>query len=155
MPDYHLRSATLADADALVRHRVGMFTDMGTPIDAAALADAFHSWLSDAMFSGVYRAWVVEREAGEIVAGGGISILSWPPGPRDLRGRLPIVYNVYTEPGHRRRGLARMIMEAIHAWCREEGFKSVALAASEFGRPLYESMGYEVSPQPYMFLGLE
>jgi GNAT superfamily N-acetyltransferase len=56
------------------------------------------------------------------------------------------VYNVYTEPAHRGRGLARRIMETIHSWCRAQGLKTVALNASEFGRPLYESMGYQPNP---------
>ena len=53
---------------------------------------------------------------------------------------------------HRRRGLARLIMDTIHAWCRDAGITSVALNASEDGRPLYESMGYQVAPSPMMFL---
>ena len=47
---------------------------------------------------------------------------------------------------------ARLIMETMHAWCREEGIGSVALNASQDGRPLYETMGYTVSPNPMMFL---
>jgi GNAT superfamily N-acetyltransferase len=148
---YTVRPATLDDADALVRHRIGMFTDMGVPIDAASLDAAFRGWLRDTMPAGVYRAWVVEA-AGEIVAGGGITILPWPPGPRYMGNRLAFVYNVYTEPAHRRRGLARRLMETIHAWCREAGIASVALNASQEGRPLYDALGYEVSPAPMMFL---
>ena len=44
--------------------------------------------------------------------------------------RIAVVYNVYTEPAHRRQGLARRIMDAIHAWCRDQGIASVALNAS-------------------------
>ena len=54
-----------------------------------------------------------------------------------------------------RRGLGRTVMEAIHAWCRTERIGSVALNASRFGQPLYESMGYVVTPSPMMFLALE
>ena len=69
-----------------------------------------------------------------------------------MGSRLAFVYNVYTEPAHRRRGLARAIMDAIHTWCREAGVTSVALNASPDGRPLYEALGYHVSPHPMMFL---
>ena len=86
--------------------------------------------------------------------GGGITVLPWPPGPRELSGHLPIVYNIYTEPAHRRRGLARTIMQTIHAWCLEAGYRTVALAASDDGRSMYESLGYRESPQPYMFVTL-
>ena len=84
--------------------------------------------------------------------GGGITIIPWPPGPQYAGDRLAFVYNVYTEPAHRRRGLARRIMEAIHHWCRDAGITSMALNASRDGQPLYESMGYVESPSPMMFL---
>ena len=150
--EYTIREATLADEDALVGHRIGMFTDMGVSFDATALDAEFREWLRRMMPAGVYRAWVVETDSHAIAAGGGITILPWPPGPHYMGDRLAFVYNVYTEPPHRRRGLARHVMDAIHDWCRAEGIASVALNASADGRPLYESLGYEVSPAPMMFL---
>ena len=149
---YGVRSATLDDIDVLVRHRIGMFTDMGVPLDAAALGEAFRAWLVDAMPPETYRAWLVETVGGEIVAGGGITILPWPPGPRYLSDRLAFVYNVYTEPVHRRRGLAHLVMDTIHAWCREAGIASTALNASRAALPLYEALGYTVTASPMMFL---
>jgi GNAT superfamily N-acetyltransferase len=155
MADYRLRPATLDDADALVHHRIAMFTEMGVPLDAPALDAVFRPWLAEMMPKGVYRAWVVERDDAGVVSGGGITILHWPPGPRYLNDRLAFVYNVYTEPDHRHRGLARMVMDAIHAWCRADGIRSIALNASRFGQPLYEAMGYTVTTNPMMFLALE
>ena len=149
---YRVRFATLADTDALVRHRIAMFTEMGVPLDAAVLDQAFRAWLADVMPTGTYRAWLVEAPDGEVVGGGGITILPWPPGPRYVGDTLAFVYNVYTEPPHRRRGLARLTMDTIHAWCRDQGITSMALNASQDGKPLYESMGYAESSSPMMFL---
>jgi GNAT superfamily N-acetyltransferase len=132
-----------------------MFTDMGVPLDAAALRAAFRAWLVKTMPAGTYRAWVVEDAGRAIIAGGGITMIPWPPGPRYLGDRLAFVYNVYTEPAHRHRGIGRMVMEAIHAWCRHNAIRSIALNASDSGRLLYDSMGYRVSPSPMMFLGLD
>ena len=151
-PTYRIRPATLDDLDVLVRHRISMFTDMGVPLDAAALDESFRAWLVGVMPQGTYRAWLAETAEGEIAAGGGITILPWPPGPGYLGDRLAFVYNVYTEPLHRRRGLGRLVMDAIHAWCREAGITSMALNASHDGLPLYESMGYAVTASPMMFL---
>lgn len=53
-----------------------------------------------------------------------------------------MVVNVYTDPSHRRQGIARKLMEVIIDWCRSEGFGSVLLHASDEGRPLYESLGF-------------
>ena len=154
MAAYRIRGATLDDVDVLVHHRTRMFADMRVSMDAAAVEQAFGRWLASSIASGVYRAWVVETDAAEVVAGGGITVLPWPPGPRDLGDRLAFVYNVYTEPAYRRRGLGRMIMDAIHAWCREAGVGSVGLHASGSGRPLYESLGYRESATPAMYLTL-
>ena len=154
MSTAHVRPATLDDVDALVHHRIGMFTDMRLSFDATAVEAAFRPWLAEAMPTGVYRAWVVVEEGG-IVGGGGITILPWPPGPRSLGTRMAFVYNVYTEPSHRHRGLARTIMHTIHAWCRDNGIGKIALNACADGQPLYESMGYAVTASPMMFLSLE
>lgn len=131
-----------------------MFADMQVTCDEAAVDAAFTEWLHVHLAAGTYQAWLVESADGAVVAGGGITLLTWPPGPREISGRFPIVYNVYTEPAHRRKGLARAVMEAIHTWCREQGYRSIGLAASDEGKTLYESLGYRASPQPYMFLSL-
>lgn len=155
MSDYRIRPATLDDDLTLVHHRVAMFEDMGLTFDRAALERAFRPWLRQHMQAGDYRAWVVETGDGAIVAGGGVTIIPWPPGPRYLGDRLAFVYNVYTEPEHRRRGLSRLVMQTIHEWCRAEGITTLALNASRFGQPLYESLGYAVTPSPMMFLALD
>jgi GNAT superfamily N-acetyltransferase len=149
---YRVRAATLDDLDVLVAHRIAMFTDMNVEVDADMLRTVFARWLGETMPAGVYRAWLVEDEDGKIVAGGGATIIPWPPGPQYPGEKLAFVYNVYVEPAFRRRGLARMVMEALHAWCREHGVGSVALNASRDGQPLYEAMGYVATPAPMMFL---
>lgn len=158
MSDYRIRAATLEDLDALVHHRVAMFTDMGVKMDADALSRVYRAWLLQMLPAGEYRAWVAEAAAGpggntgNIVAGGGILVLPWPPGPQSLAGKsLAFVYNIYTEPAHRKRGLARSLMETIHAWCATEGIPALALNAAADARHLYESMGYFDAPSPMMY----
>jgi GNAT superfamily N-acetyltransferase len=151
---YRVRPATLDDLDVLVHHRIAMFTDMGSVLDDAMIRDTFSDWLRAHLPPGTYRAWLVETSQGEVVGGGGATIIPWPPGPRYPGHSLAFVYNVYVEHAHRRRGLARLVMDAIHAWCREHNVTSVALNASADGRPLYEAMGYVVTPSPMMFFSL-
>jgi GNAT superfamily N-acetyltransferase len=156
---YRVRTATLEDVATLVRHRVEMFRDMGVLLDQPMLESTFAAWLRQTMPAGTYRAWLVESEEGRdaaagIVAGGGATILPWPPGPRYPGSSLAFVYNVYTEPAHRRRGLARLVMQAIHEWCRANDVMSLALNASRDGRALYQEIGYAESPSPMMFYSL-
>jgi GNAT superfamily N-acetyltransferase len=118
-----------------------MFEDMGEHLPASS-REAFARWLHRALADDLYRGWIVESADGAIVAGAGLTVLPWPPGVNDDHDRIAFVYNVFTEPDHRRRGLARRLMDAIHAWCREQDIRSVRLHASAGGSPLYESMGY-------------
>jgi GNAT superfamily N-acetyltransferase len=153
---YRIRMATLddADLDTLIRQRIAMFTDMGRTVDAARLGSEFRQWLLETMPTGAYRAWIAETAEGKVAGGGGATIIPWPPGPEYMGHKLAFVYNVYTEPAHRRRGLARQVMAALHAWCREHGVTSIALNASRDGQPLYEALGYVVTPSPMMFFAL-
>jgi len=151
---YTIREASLTDSDALVHHRIAMFTDMGVPLDAVTLDSAFRVWLNEEMAAGTYRAWVIEDTDGTIVGGGGMTILPWPPGPRYMGNRLGFVYNVYVEPAHRRRGLAKRLMETMQQFAREHGITSLALNASRDGLPLYKEMGYIETPSPMMFFAV-
>jgi GNAT superfamily N-acetyltransferase len=150
-----VRPAALDDVAVLVHQRVAMFTDMGVAMDASVVASDYRQWLAAMMPVGIYRAWLVESDSGDVIAGGGITILPWPPGPSYPGGRIAFVYNLYAEPAHRRQGLGTLVMETIHAWCRAEGISSAALNASRDGQPLYEALGYCVTASPMMFCTID
>ena len=150
--DYHIREATIDDMDVLVRHRLAMFSEMGRSFDAPLIDQMFREWLRPMMIAGDYRGWLCETDAGGVAAGAGMTLIKWPPGPSPLRGdRVAFVYNVYTELPHRRRGLARLLMETLHGWCAAHGVGAVALNASDEAKHLYESMGYQAAPSPMMW----
>jgi GNAT superfamily N-acetyltransferase len=150
--DYHIREATLDDMDVLVRHRLAMFTDMGRVFDAPLIAQMFRDWVRPMMSGGDYHAWLCETGAGDVAGGAALTLIKWPPGPSPLKGdRAAFVYNGYTEHAHRRRGVARRLMETLHAWCADHGIGAIALNASSDARQLYESMGYQVAASPMMW----
>jgi len=82
----------------------------------------------------------------EVLAGAGVHIKPTLPRitheGRVATGPLPLAVNVYTEPGSRRRGIARALMQAMMEWARAEGFDRLLLHASDNGRPLYRSLGF-------------
>ena len=146
---YTLREATPSDIAALVSHRRRMFEDMtalhGETLVAAdldAMDEAYARQLDRMLADGSLRAWVIEAES-RVVAGGAILIVEWLPRPHDLTRRLAYLHSVYTEPEHRRRGLARRIVWAAIEACRANGLRRLTLHASDEGRPLYESLGFQ------------
>ena len=143
--EYTIREARPADLDIIIRHRRNMFAEMGYRQDArfTSALEASRRHFGEQLERGTYRGWFIENTAGQIVAGGGLFILEYPPSPRDPSPRRPLIVNMYTEPACRRRGLARRLMETMIAWCREQGFGSIMLHASAEGRPLYASLGFQ------------
>jgi GNAT superfamily N-acetyltransferase len=143
-PNHVIRGATPADVDAIAHHRVEMFGDMGLleNADRPALMAATRAYLREALPRGEYYGWVVELH-GRVIAGAGAFCRTLMPNPDAPEGGEEVyVLNVYTEPEHRRRGLARQLMQVILAWCQARGVARVTLHASDDGRPLYESLGF-------------
>ncbi len=147
MSIYQIRPATSRDLEAVLYHRRRMFEDMGFTDQQAleAMLASSTPLLRRGLADGTYRSWLVEMPGVGIVAGGGVIILSFQSHPSDPRPQRAWVVNMFTEPEHRRRGLARRLMEAILEWCRAEGMRSLYLHASDDGRRLYESLGFEAT----------
>jgi GNAT superfamily N-acetyltransferase len=108
------------------------------------MVNATGDYLKKAIPEGSFRSWLA-CDSDRVVAGGAVLISPWPAHAYDLECRRATILNVYTEPEYRRRGIARQIMDAMIAWCKQEGFARVTLHASNQGRHLYESLGFEDS----------
>ena len=124
--------------------------------DAAALDQmeaAANEYFSTAIPDGSYRGFMAVTDSGEVVGGAGIVISPWPGSFDQKLPRRAMILNMYVEKPHRRRGIARALMEAMIEWCRQEKFAYVGLHASDEGRPLCERLGFQ--PTNEMRLGTE
>jgi ribosomal protein S18 acetylase RimI-like enzyme len=144
-----IRPATVADIPDLVRLRRVMFEGLGwddASYDGEQLAAAETAsavYLAEAIPAGGFYGWVAVTPAGDVVATGGVIIDQHLPTPSNLSGKIGYILNVATDPGYRRRGIARCIMQAMLAWLAEQSIQRAALHASDQGRPLYESLCFE------------
>lgn len=140
-----IRSATLADAELIVKHRRAMFFDMGY-CDSNQLDEisaAFLPWLRRKMEAGEYLHWFAVAADGSVAAGAGVWLMDWPANIVHTTPWRGNILNVYTEAAYRRRGLARQLMQVVLNWCRAEGVMVVSLHASAEGRLLYDSLGFQ------------
>lgn len=143
--EIRIRRTCAEDLEHILHHRLGMFEEMGFH-EAAVLgrveADS-REYFTEAFRAGTYLGWVAEDSNGQVIGGGGIVIADWPGYPGEEHAKRAWILNMYTEPGARRCGVARRLMQAMVEWCRSEGYGSVSLHASAAGRPLYEGMGFQ------------
>jgi GNAT superfamily N-acetyltransferase len=147
MTTYHLREATVADAATIAEFRRVMFEGMGLirPGEGAAMVAAMRRYVHRELPSGGIVAWIVEAD-GLSVAAGVLSIVKTSPAPGfeddEVAGHI---HNIWTEPEHRRRGLAGQIVEAMLAWCRKHGVHRLTLNATDDGRGIYTAFGFRPS----------
>ena len=83
-----------------------------------------------------------------MVAGAGVPVKPQLPrisddGTTVVTASLPLVVNLYTEPAWRHQGIARALMTVLMQWARDQGFDRLVLHASDAGRPLYVSLGFD------------
>jgi len=144
--NFRIRRAIPADLPHLVKHRRAMFEAMGhqDPIALANVDAAALDYFQEALAKDTYVGWLAEEEAtGRVLGGGGIVIAHWPGHPSETHARRAWILNMYTEPDVRGQGIARKILAEILQWSRQQGFSILSLHASDAGRSLYESLGFQ------------
>lgn len=140
-----IRRACAEDLEHILHHRLAMFEEIGF-LDAAVLdlvEAVSREYFTGALQDGTYVGWMAEDSKRQVVGGGGIVVAGWPGYPGENHAKRAWILNMYTEPGARRCGVAKRLMQTMIEWCRGEGYGSVSLHASAAGRPLYESIGFQ------------
>ena len=104
---------------------------------------SFTNYISDGLTNGT-MVLVKATFDKEIVATGAASIIDFPATPKNFIGKAAYIHTMYTIPNHRRKGLAKRILDELIAWCKEKRLKLIILAASDEGMKLYGSKGFKV-----------
>ncbi len=144
---YTIRRATSAEAPIIAQQRRSMFRDMGGSysryVTTEGMDEAFIGWVIPRIENAEYIGWFAVDADDKPVAGVGLWIQQWTPQVPDLSTRRGYVMNVYVDPEHRRQGLARQLVKTLLEWCRQDGIFFILLHASDEGRPIYASLGFE------------
>jgi GNAT superfamily N-acetyltransferase len=151
MTPYRIRPCTVDDSATVARHRVEMFREMGeVPTEALAqeLLRKSTSALTTNLANGTYVGWFAISDDNAVIAGAGAHVKPQLPrmshdGTRVEIAPVPLVVNVFTEPAFRGRGIARALMRVLMEWASGIGVDRLVLHASDAGRPLYQSLGFE------------
>ena len=138
------------DIEVLVKMRLNYLLEDNGSLDAQDLAAIkrdlpgyFQAHLDKDLF--VY----VIRDGQNIVSCAFFLIVEKPMSPAFINGRTGMVLNVYTCPSCRRKGFARIIMEAMLSEAKEMEISVIELKATEDGYPLYRSVGFTEDDSEY------
>ncbi len=86
----------------------------------------------------VLAAWIEGRSVGVAVLAYGLSISSG--------GRFASVEYLYVKPDARRRGVGRVLLEAVEERCAGRGISYVEVQTDDEAAPFYQAVGYEPEP---------
>lgn len=89
------------------------------------------------------------RDKEEIVACAFLLVVEKPISPAFITGKTGTVLNVYTNPAHRNKGYAKMIMNKLLLDAVEKNISVVELKSTEDGYHLYKSVGFVDEVQKY------
>ena len=129
------RDVLAADAAVVTRHRFDGSSAL--PLEC----EAYETWVSARIRSGVYLGRVAEIE-GRVVAGAGLVLLDWGPTRGNAGGVCGRVVAVFTESAWRRRGLASALVRQVMDRAAAQGVRDFRLAASADGAALYRALGF-------------
>jgi len=151
---FEIRVAGVCDAALIATQRSRMFQEMGLVPESIfeAYRAKCETSICEMLRSGEYVGWLAHpnESRDRIAAGAGVQLRHSLPHPVGEpggeivigEGRHAIIINVFTEPGWRRRGAAKLLMEQIISWARAQRLDRLVLHASDQGRALYERMGF-------------
>ena len=139
-----IREITPADVETIARMRVQMLdevTDEPLPWQLEGSVRRF-VWkrMQDRTCLGV-----VAEEDGKVIADAVIYLFETMPDEVNVRGLTAMLYNVYTLPEYRGRGIMAQMLPEVIRLAREAGAVELKMTAEKKAIPLYERMGFHVN----------
>ena len=139
-----IREITPQDVEIIARMRVQMLdevTDEPLPWQLEGSVRRF-VWkhMQDRTCLGV-----VAEDEGRVIADAVIYLFETMPDEVNVRGLTAMLYNVYTLPEYRGRGIMGQMLPEVIRLAREAGAVELKMTAEKKAIPLYERMGFHVN----------
>lgn len=134
------RKLTTSDLDTFISMRITQLREEGATEDidlVPALKDFYNRHLAD----GTFVSWLA-LDGEKIIGTSGMSFVEKPPYFSCPTGRIGLLSSMYTDPGYRRMGIAKELLNRVVSEAREYGCGAVQITASDMGVKLYTSYGF-------------
>ena len=134
------RKLTEKELAAFIEMRITQLREEGAKEDIdlkPALKDYYQRHMTD----GTFISWLAVDDE-KIVGTSGISIVEKPPYFGCPSGKIGLLSSMFTDPDHRRQGIASELLSRVVSEAREQGCGTVQITASDMGVLLYTNFGF-------------
>ncbi|MDR2754720.1 MAG: GNAT family N-acetyltransferase [Planctomycetaceae bacterium] len=146
------RRANFSDIETLVEFRFRFIRhyqpDRVAELDAE-IETGIREYYTETIPTGECIHWLAESE-NQTIGGGALSIRSYAPGLLLRNGKSAYIFNIYTESGFRKQGIASEVVRRLIADAKQHGVTRLELHATEMGCPVYEKLGFRQPDQKYL-----
>lgn len=141
---FEYRKLTEADLDKFMEMRMSQLQEEGA--EAAFdlkpyLQDYYIQHLKDHTFV----SWLA-IDKGRIIGTSGMSFVEKPPYYSCPSGKIGLLSSMYVVKEHRRKGIAKFLLDKVIKEARDYGCAVVQITASDMGVLLYTNYGFKKNP---------
>jgi len=109
------------------------------------LVEENRSYYERALRGGTHVACVAQIE-GEVVGCGALCLQDEMPSPDNASGKCAYLMNIYTRPRFQRQGVGKAVVSWLVEQAQKAGADKIYLEATEAGKGLYTSCGFDDLP---------
>ena len=136
--------ATAADIETLMAIRLEMLCEVNDLARDYAFSDELKTCVREYFLNG-NQTTLLAKDGGKAVGCASINYITIMPTFEHPTGTRAFLMSVYTRAEYRRQGIARNMVKQLIEEAKERGCTEIILDATEAGRPLYKSLGFEES----------
>lgn len=131
---------TKDELDTFIEIRINQLREEGAKEDID-LKPALKDYYDRHMADGTFVSWIA-LDGNKIIATSGMSFVEKPPYFGCPTGRIGLLSSMFTEPGYRRMGIAKELLNRVIEEARKYGCGTVQITASDMGVKLYTAYGF-------------
>jgi GNAT superfamily N-acetyltransferase len=140
-----IRKLTLDDMDLLLKMRVDYLLEeskVQSLHDIESVQSKLYDYFSKWIRNNGFVAFVAE-DMDEVLSTAFISIVERPPRNAASSYLCGTIYNVFTYPKHRNKGIATKVLSALLEEAEQLNVAYIDLLSTDAGKSLYEKIGFQ------------
>lgn len=142
--DFKITYARPGDLELLVEHRLSMWHELRPEFRRKIDRSKAYTrrWVKAKLASGELVGFVARAPDGRVAGSGCIWLREEAPRPNNPLHVVPYLMSMYTVKDFRMQGVAKEIVKRAVKWSRAHHHERVVLHSSDYGRHLYEEIGF-------------